>query len=117
MSPQKILAQKTNVIMQFHDGEIMTIEAMATEIRSWADIDFHEVLGSAAVIPVHRRSNYEIHLVGIGEMTTSYQETVDTLRELRSAMEWSCVYCGRPNQRIDEICKSCGAVRWFLYGP
>ena len=32
------------------------------------------------------------------------------------APEWQCSFCGRPNERKDETCKSCGAVRSFIYG-
>ena len=30
-------------------------------------------------------------------------------------IEWRCDYCGRPNGRHAETCKSCGGVRSFLY--
>lgn len=33
----------------------------------------------------------------------------------KDAPEWKCGYCGRPNQKHDETCKSCGAVRSFIY--
>jgi len=29
--------------------------------------------------------------------------------------EWRCDYCGRPNGKHAETCKSCGGVRSFLY--
>jgi len=33
-----------------------------------------------------------------------------------TVQEWKCPYCKRPNRRKDETCKSCGAVRPFIYG-
>lgn len=38
------------------------------------------------------------------------------LRNRLAAPEWKCDYCGRPNARERETCKSCGAVRSFIYG-
>ena len=37
------------------------------------------------------------------------------LKEEKSASEWKCDYCGRPNKAHDETCKSCGAVWSFIY--
>jgi hypothetical protein len=41
--------------------------------------------------------------------------TLGDLKERRTSPEWKCSYCDRPNQRQDEICKSCGSVRSFTY--
>jgi hypothetical protein len=40
----------------------------------------------------------------------------DSIETRKSSPEWKCDYCGRPNQRADETCKSCGSVRSFVYG-
>ncbi len=43
------------------------------------------------------------------------KEIAANVKAQRSTAEWRCPFCGRPNQRADEVCKSCGGVRPFLY--
>lgn len=45
-------------------------------------------------------------------LTTQYQDVI----ERKHTTEWQCTYCQRVNQRADEVCKSCGAVRSIIYG-
>ena len=33
---------------------------------------------------------------------------------VRTEEEWMCTWCGRPNRRENEVCKSCGGARSLL---
>ncbi len=54
----------------------------------------------------------------IGDGVPGLYRQVDRkeIKERISASEWKCDYCGRVNKKHDETCKSCGAVRSFIYG-
>ncbi len=59
----------------------------------------------------------EMSFKALGDVTWLDQAAWEkTVEERHSAKEWKCDYCGRPNDRKDETCKSCGAVRSFVYG-
>lgn len=45
----------------------------------------------------------------------SADDYAEKVKTARSSKEWKCDFCGRPNQRKDETCKSCGSVRSFIY--
>ena len=53
---------------------------------------------------------------GDGDMSLLFNDSKHPkVSELRAQKEWQCSYCGRPNAKHRETCKSCGAVRPFIY--
>jgi hypothetical protein len=83
------------------DGSIIEMDAVV-----W-DVSYH--------MPMDGMLQYEINLRGIGEPHTR-KEMLDRIEVERTSEEWRCPGCARPNKRADEMCKSCGRMRSFLYG-
>ena len=44
-----------------------------------------------------------------------WQQTDNPLKTVKSAIEWQCDYCGKPNAKKKESCDKCGAPRSFIY--
>ena len=62
-------------------------------------------------------TRFRMETVGLGmPVWSSPGDWRSSLNKRHTAAEWLCDFCGRPNQRADETCKSCGAVRSFVYG-
>jgi hypothetical protein len=91
--------------LEFPDGRVYEMDAIATDINYSCDVLFDGVRG---------REEVEIICRGAGAMI-SRNEYVEEIKAKRVSSEWECSFCHRPNQRSDEICKSCGAVRPFIY--
>jgi ribosomal protein L37E len=44
-----------------------------------------------------------------------WQNSDSLLKTVKSAIEWKCDYCGKPNAKKKESCSKCGAPRSFIY--
>src|SRR3990167_1693509 len=113
MSLFETLGKQCKVIIESPDGKIFEGQAYTLSIsQEMLDVSIYGNLHKS-FIPTGRTS-LDMEIIGpLNWISKSHwQETVE---ERRSESEWQCGYCGRPNQRQDETCKSCGAVRSFVY--
>lgn len=103
------VGQPYKVYFESSEGTLMEMSAQAVTINY-----YHDTLpywGSDSATKDYFPTGFSIELRGYGRPITR-----EGIMERRTAPEWACSYCGRPNQRADETCKSCGAVRSFVYG-
>ena len=89
--------KQMKVFIELSDGTMYDLDGMATSVQ--LNSSYNGVV------------EFEIHGISDGAIM-SYND----IRQKRTASEWACTYCNRPNSRKDETCKSCGGVRSFLYG-
>ena len=77
------------------------------------DGETHEVTGHMTNMSLSQRYNglTELELTITGDGVQHYLS--GEIKERKATQEWCCDFCGRVNQRKDEYCKSCGAVRSF----
>ena len=91
-----IAGNNIKVFIEKSDGTLYDLDGMVTNVSmSYSHNEFVE---------------FSINGVSTGAVI-SHEE----IKKKRTDKEWACTYCGRPNQRKDETCKSCGGVRSFLY--
>ena len=99
----QIVGNRFKVYIEDQQGRVMEVPAIAASVSM--NMEYGDFIRT------------RIELDAIGDVTwTSTDNWRGSIREKSIAPEWKCDYCGRPNQRKDEICKSCGAVRSFIYG-
>ena len=98
------VGNKYRVYLEDDSGNITELDAYAVSLSVTQSYMFY---GDPEFRGPHE---YEINLRGVGELVTR-----QSVLERRTLKEWKCTYCNRPNQRADETCKSCGAVRSFVY--
>lgn len=90
------VGERINVFVETADGKVYDLESMATSVEIRYSYD--------------SVTEFTIHGVCTKAILSAQA------KDMRTAREWKCTFCGRPNQRADETCKSCGAVRSFIYG-
>ncbi len=101
------------VFIETSEGTLYNLDGLATEISLTQHMDLIDVSSYAnpgAVISGRESIEFEIRGVADGAMTFG------DVKAAKTAAEWKCLFCGRPNKRERETCASCGAVRSFLYG-
>ncbi|MFA5714381.1 MAG: hypothetical protein WC998_01400 [Candidatus Paceibacterota bacterium] len=97
-----ILGKKVKCIIQAEDGTTFDISSCVTQI------DVQTML--------NERVKVDIEMIGNSAMLQSTRnEYLEITKDKKSSSEWKCDFCGRPNKKADETCKSCGAVRSFIY--
>lgn len=91
------------VYIEDETGRVLEVEnCMSTEISV-------EYSGSIA--------RTTIRLDAVGETVWhSRNDFFDLIRSKKHSPEWKCDHCSRINNRAEEVCKSCGAPRSFIYG-
>lgn len=90
-------SEKIKVFIEKSDGTLFDLDGMVTDV---------------SISHTHRGfTQFSINGASTGGVISR-----DEVREMKTSAEWKCTYCGRPNQRKDEACKSCGGARSFLYG-
>ena len=102
--------ERYRVYLQDSRGVVFEVDAIAASIEVTTDMINTTSLGdlSSTFMPGHQ--TIDINLRGIGEAV------VRNSRDMKQQpAEWKCAWCGRPNKRERETCKSCGAVRPFVY--
>jgi len=98
-----ILGNRFKVYIEDQRGRVMEVPTLAASITMES--------GYGDLVKTR------IELEAIGEVKWTNADTWrGSIREISAAPEWKCNYCNRPNQRKDEVCKSCGAARSFIYG-
>jgi hypothetical protein len=105
---------RMKVFIEVEDGTIYNLDGLATDVQLTHRTDLIDVSSYAnpgATIRGMRSIEFSIHGVCTSDVITTKEVSA-----MRTAAEWKCTYCGRPNKRQRETCKSCGAVRSFLYG-
>lgn len=108
-------AGKTKVYIETPDGMLKEITGYMVRAEIREEVDWDDVTSLSDTVPVYLKGPVEI------EMSLEFRGCQMTYSPMdlfakRTAQEWKCDYCGRPNQRRDETCKSCGAVRSFIWG-
>lgn len=106
--------KQMRVFIETSEGTLYNLDGMATSISvtdSVERIDARSYDNPHNLLVGMRSVEFDIHGVCTGDMFTT-----DEVNAMRTAREWKCTYCGRPNKRERETCQSCGAVRSFLYG-
>ena len=103
------------VIIETPDGKILESTAYMVSVTQQQElIEGFDYGGARNYIP--GMSTIDIELKVVSLQWTDLVDWKRSVHERSSTHEWRCSYCHRPNQRRDEICKSCGAVRSFVYG-
>lgn len=105
---------KIKVYLEFEDGRIAevngSIDYLTMNVVAKSLEDDGAIVSASAAYS--RNATIEIS----GDFFQYTREAWDRVLEARrSSREWLCPYCGRPNNRNDETCKSCSAVRSFIY--
>jgi hypothetical protein len=96
------LGRKYKVFVETDLGAVMEIPVVAFSMTMDASYD---------------SLTTEIQMRCVG--SPSWQDNkhfIEQVHEKQNAPEWQCTYCGRPNNKVAEVCKSCGGVRSFIYG-
>lgn len=103
------------VFVEQADGSLYQLDGTVTDVQVNYRADLVDVStygsGSPEFITGRRWAEFEIR-----GLSTSGLITTEARTAMKTSSEWKCTYCGRPNKRSRETCKSCGAVRSFLYG-
>ena len=90
--------------METKDGHVL--ELTGNVVGMSTTYDWNDIGG---------RTTVDLRLVGLEKwFTSSFMR--DQVAAKTHAVEWHCDYCGRANSREQQTCKSCGAVRSFIYG-
>lgn len=106
--------ERVTVTIQYADGRMINMNAMMARLSEQIEMYPEFVIGEEPLsVPLRRK--FYVEAEGFGSITDSYKETQEVLEGFKTASEWKCAHCGRPNKRHEETCKSCGAVRPFLY--
>ena len=117
-----ILGEKVKIYIQTGDTVIdltgMIHAFKIEQIVDMIDVTYDGLFGGEPdamkkYIPGKMNTTFEISGVCLGD---PFWTTVQDIKNESNASEWQCPYCQRPNKRKDETCKSCGAVRPFIYG-
>lgn len=110
----KIIGEKYKVVFESADGTVIEMDATAVEFNMRQEIAPVPSWGNPTAM-IRGVVSYDLRLVGNGNPLMSHHDFKKHREEMRTASEWKCSYCGRPNKRARETCQSCGAVRSFLY--
>jgi hypothetical protein len=111
----KISAGSTcKIYMELPDGALFEMTSM---VRSF---NFQHTINMVDV--TEYGDNHRSYIPSIGETTIelvgiqpgAWTDSAN-LRNRLQAPEWKCDFCGRPNEHDRETCRSCGAVRSFIY--
>lgn len=94
--------EQYKVYIEKNDGTVLTMPVSVQSISVNSGFD--------------GRFESEIILRGVGNPVWSMGSNVLSENTSMTDEEWKCTWCGRPNRREDEVCKSCGGARSFLYG-
>jgi hypothetical protein len=102
------IGARYKVYLETGDGKVMECHAIASTISV-------QNLGGGAMWDTDRaRTTITLEVLGAPTwiLRDQWEEKIE---EEKQASEWKCDYCGRPNQREDEACKSCNGLRSFIY--
>ena len=94
--------EQFKVYLEKNDGTVLAAPVSVAEISITSSFD-----GDVQT---------EIRLVSHEAVEWMYGKDLFNLEVPQTNHEWKCTWCGRVNQRKDEVCKSCGGSRSFLYG-
>lgn len=109
-----MLGEKAKVLLEFPDGRIVEMNAHMISLN-YEPIDISTMDEPyKTYTPSHR--GVEITLQGSGPPVFDAVSHEEFNEKRRTASEWQCSFCDRPNKRENETCESCGATRSFLYG-
>ncbi|MBW2638341.1 MAG: hypothetical protein JRC86_12655 [Deltaproteobacteria bacterium] len=97
------LGDKVKLFIENAAGEVIEIPVISVEYSIEAPMD-GPITGDVG-----------FKMIGPPTMFTR-DDFVKKSAVMRSAAEWACTFCERPNKRERETCGSCGAVRSFIYG-
>ena len=97
-----------NLKVQVTSPEGHVIEMSGLVSRLDINSSFNEVVVAEFTVMCEPERLFE----WFGNNGSDYREHVI---EARKSTEWQCDFCGRPNKRERETCKSCNAVRPFIY--
>lgn len=96
------LTEQYKVYLEKNDGTVLAAPVRVEYISMSSDFD-----------GTHKT---EIGLVADGPVNWMLGKEFTAKEVEQTKEEWLCTWCGRPNGRADEVCKSCGGSRSFLYG-
>jgi rubrerythrin len=109
------VGNKQKIFIEHQDGTVMEITGYVSNMTIEDRSDVIDVTSFGDVRPKYmpgvRDIAMSLELVGCQTIYSS-----GMVEQKRNSPEWRCDYCGRPNQREDETCKSCGAVRSIIWG-
>jgi hypothetical protein len=110
--------EKCKVFIEKPDGSLLELTSVVESfsLSQKCDLVDATVFGNnnRNYISGVSHTEMEIKLYGIEPLIMTTGK--DLSSRTKNALEWKCDYCGRPNRREDETCKSCGSVRSFIYG-
>ncbi len=95
------------------NGRIFDITGIVTYIGGQDTYTIHNTDEQGVPIPTKQ---LELQISNAVLEDLSPTEWYERLRAIRTASEWKCDYCGRPNPRKQQVCLACGGSRSFLYG-
>ena len=109
--------EKCKVFIEKPDGSLLELTSVVESFSLSQTRDLIDVTvfgnNDRNYISGASHTEMEIKLCGIEPLITTTGK--DLSSRAKNALEWKCDYCGRPNSRTDETCKSCGSVRSFIY--
>lgn len=110
------IGNKYKVIFEDEEGRVMEAPVIAMELSISREAPFFFNDPVAEGMPALSTLMYEINLRTTGNpLWIKKEDYKKRVVKRQKSCEWRCDFCGRPNQKADETCKGCGAVRSFLY--